>query len=85
MWIAERQAVRPRTDEDAAMAYKKSERFTEKSDAKSALLEMITSEIAGWRRMNMDSTSAEQALDALQSADTDTVTVDGVRWGIREF
>jgi hypothetical protein len=85
MWIAERKAIRPRTDEDSAMAYIKSPRFEKREDAKDALLEMILKEIAGWKRRGESFENEEKALAALLDPAVDSVDVGGVRWLIREF
>ncbi|MEW9530628.1 hypothetical protein [Microbispora sp. NPDC049125] len=87
MWIAERLAVRPDTDETAAMAYRKSDHFEEKHEAKAALLAMIEGEIASWQRMGAESSLRrdQQALEQLQDDAVDSVVVGAVRWRIREW
>jgi hypothetical protein len=59
-----------------------------KVDAKSALLNMIEREIAGWHRMDGAEEAAtrdETALRQLRSDDVDSVVVGPVCWQIREF
>jgi hypothetical protein len=86
MWIAERQAVYPHSDENAAMAYKKSGPFETKEAARRALINMIKAEIVGWDRMGMDSSRDRRALSLIteSSIDDHVAIVGGVRWQIRE-
>lgn len=88
MWIAERQIISPRTDEDAAMGYQKSDRYTTKEDAYWALVRMVIEEIQGWRRMNMSYGREQRALVQIANEEIDEfdkIEVDGVRWQVREF
>lgn len=85
MWIAERSAIKPRDEENAAMAYQKSSRCESRTEARDLLALMISKEIKGWERMNMSTDRERDALALLESTDLDKIEVKGVRWAIREF
>lgn len=85
MWIAERMAIKPRDDENAAMAYQRFGRFENRDDAHYALVEAVEAEIAGWVRMNMDPSREREVLDELVITGADKVERGNVRWQVREF
>jgi len=85
MWVAERSAVSPRDEENAAMAYQKSGRCDTREQAREALKDMIIKEAAGWERMKMDSRRERDALEILANTDLDKIEIEGVRWQIRSF
>lgn len=83
-WYARRNAVRSQTDEDAAMAMVTKGPFATRSEAREALIEMISKEITAWRRQDMDPTRDERALARVQAGE-DVVIEDGLRWQINEI
>ena len=83
-WYARRNAVSARTDEDAAMASMTKGPFATRGEAREALTEMISREIAGWRRMNMDPARDERALVRVEAGE-DVVIEGGVRWQVDEI
>jgi hypothetical protein len=82
-WFAKRQAVSPLTDEDAAMASKSEGPFDTQGEAHAALIAMIEHEVAGWKRMDMDASRDERALERARQGWFD-FTEGGVRWSVIE-
>ncbi len=85
MWIAERQAISPSTDENAAMAYQKFGRFETRGEALRHLIMGIASEIDSWTAMRMSAGRERQAFKILNGTNVDKAEVDGIRWQVREF
>lgn len=85
MWIAERSAISPRDDENAAMAYQKSNRCQTRTEARELLTLMIMKEVKGWENMNMSADRERAALEIVENTDLDKIEITGVRWSVREF
>lgn len=83
MWYVTRNAVDPRTDEDAAMAHLVKAGFEDRALARQEMETLIAVEANMWRGMNMSSQREESFLDALNNDPAcDSVSDGRVKWCI---
>ncbi len=84
MWIAERNIIKPTSDEHAAMGHESYGKFVHEDDARMALVAALAKAIGAWKRMGLDSDKEVTAIQIIASGEN-IAEVDGVRWNIREF
>jgi hypothetical protein len=88
MWIAERNAINPSTDEHAAMAYSRSNRYETKSEVRLALIDMISGEAQSLHGMGMGTIREVKALAQIARTsleDLSKVKSDSICWSVREI
>lgn len=89
MWIAVRDSVNARTDEDKAMAHKEFGRgFTTREEARQALLDGMRDEVAAWADMGLSSGAIRVATAMgmlLGNSALNGITHECLYFGIREY
>ena len=87
-WIAKREAVAARTDEDAAMAYQMLGRRETREEAREALLYGLAYEVEafdGWGARESAGRAAQALAHLILNPTHNQAEFDGVRWSLVEM